>query len=214
MFPVGQNIDDCQVGADGDIDYSALRLAFRWLASDDVEVNFAIDNTGDNSKTTPNTLLGFGPTIAPVFAENGAVWPTLVPLEFLGNPSVIDPAIFISDDPYRSYATYADPRIGYQQPLDRTLNATGSNLNISWFINDDLELQAITGYRKYDSAFAGDDDASPVPVMTMYQANEHKQLSQEIRLNGNTGDDLTWTVGGFYFDSESQVTGRINLGYV
>ncbi len=207
-------LDDCKVGEDGDIDYSALRLALRWLPSDDLEVNFSIDQTDDNSKTTPNTLIGFGPTVAPVFAETGEVWPTLVPLFAIGNPSVVDPNIFISDDPYTSYATYGNPLTDFQQPLNRSLDATGANLSINWQLGEDLELQSITGYREYTSSFAGDYDASPVPVVNIYQTNEHEQISQELRLNGRTGDWLNWTVGAFYFDSDSTLTGRIGLGYV
>ncbi|GGF55932.1 TonB-dependent receptor [Alteromonas lipolytica] len=212
-FPSTSSEGNCKTGADGDTDSTALRLALRWFTTDAVEVNFAVDHTNDNSNTTPNTLLGYGPTLAPVFAENGAVWPTLVPLELLGNPQVINPADFIADDPYRTYATYADPRVGYQQPLDRTLDSTGSSLQVSWLINDDLEFLAISGYRKYESSFAGDNDASPVPVMTLYQTNNHQQYSQELRLNGTAGEGVNWTLGGFYFDSQSEVTGRVNLGY-
>ncbi|MBU3922428.1 MAG: TonB-dependent receptor plug domain-containing protein, partial [Alphaproteobacteria bacterium] len=209
-FP-NQRLDaGCKTGADGDIDYSAARAALRWLASDTVEVNASVDFTDDNSGATANTLLGFGPTVAPVIVNGQLQWPTVAAVPF----TPLDPSQFLATDPYVSYADYTDPRTGLVVPRDRIMQSTGASLSVDWALSDTLQLQSISGYRQYDSSFAGDYDASPVPVAILYQTNTHEQYSQEVRLNGQVGDFAEWTVGGFYFKADTDLTGRIDLGYV
>lgn len=209
-FP-NQRLDaGCKTGADGDIDYSAARAALRWLASDTVEVNASVDFTDDNSGATANTLLGFGPTVAPVIVNGQLQWPTVAAVPF----TPLDPSQFLATDPYVSYADYTDPRTGLVIPRDRIMQSTGASLAVDWALSDTLQLQSITGYRQYESSFAGDYDASPVPVAILYQTNTHEQYSQEVRLNGEVGDFAEWTVGGFYFKADTDLTGRIDLGYV
>lgn len=209
-FPNERLDAGCKTGADGGVNYSAGRVALRWLASDTVEVNASVDYTDDTSGATANTMLGFGPTVAPVIVNGQLQWPTLAPVPY----TPLDPAQFLPPHPYMSYADYTDPRIGLTIPRDRTLQSSGASLSIDWDISDTLQLQSITGYREYSSSFAGDYDGSPVPVVTIYQTNTHEQYSQEVRLNGRFGDFADWTVGGFYFKADTDLTGRINLGYV
>jgi len=219
-FPNNRLAGDCSTGSDGDIDYSAARLALRWLASEDLEVNFSVDYTDDNSGATANVITGYGPTTAPTtidgsaFGPGATIWPVVGGTAAFPFPvTEFDPSVFLPPDNYTSYADYQGQN-GFVLPRERSLESTGVSLNLDWQLNDSLQLQSITGYREYESSFAGDYDASPVPTAALYQTNEHSQISQEIRLNGAAGDFADWTVGGFYFDSESTLTGRISLGYV
>jgi iron complex outermembrane recepter protein len=50
--------DNCIAGHEGGTDYSGGRVALRWLASDNFEVNLTADGTVDNSQTAAVTLLG------------------------------------------------------------------------------------------------------------------------------------------------------------
>lgn len=213
---------DCETGTDGGTDYIAARLALRWLASEDLEINLSGSMVDDDSESTANTLLAVGPTVAPVIHPNGTIWETVAIPPTLGSnvgcmflaygAASCDP--LSPNDPYVSYADYTDPRTGLTIPRERSLESTDMALNVDWDLTDDLQLQSITAFRKYESSFSGDYDASPIPTALLYQTNTHEQRSQEFRLSGTGGDAVDWTVGAFYFDADTDLTGRIGLGYV
>ncbi len=210
----------CNLGTEGGVKYTAARGALRWLPNDAVEVNFAVDILDDNSEAPANVLLQSGPTIAPVIF-GGRIWPTVaIPPTLAGNvgcsfiaygPNSCDP--LSPNDPYVNYATYTDGRIGVSLPAEQVLTARGMSLNIDWDINDNLQLQSITGYRKYRSGFGQDADGSPMPVLMLYQVQRHNAKSQEFRLNGKAGGLLDYTVGAFYFQADTEFDARVNLGY-
>ncbi len=214
---------DCVLGHEGGVRYTAGRAALRWLPTDTVEVNLAGDVVNDVSQPAANVMLGFGPTIAPVFT-NGYTWanvggiviPGTTPItgcQFIAyGSSSCDPQS--PDNPYANYATYVDPRNGSIIKDNQTVKSHGVSLNVNWEINDALSLQSITSRRSYDSGFGNDADGTPMPIQQLYQILKHTQKSQELRLNGKVGSWLDYTVGGFYFDKSTSETGRINLGYV
>jgi len=216
------NIDaGCKVGEEGGIDYTALRVALRWLPSDELEINFAADWLSDKSQPPANVLLQATPTVAPVIYNN-LIWETVAIPSTLGSgvgcmfvpygPHSCDTAA--PNNPYMNYSTYADGRTGAQLPPVQTLDSKGFSINLDWQINENLQLQSITAYRSYNSAFSNDADGSPMPVLMLHQALEHKQKSQEFRLNGNFNDFLDFTVGAFWFNGQTDMEARIDLGYV
>lgn len=211
---------DCVLGTEGGINYTAARLALRWLPSDSVEVNFSSDVLNDRSEAAANVIRNTGPTTAPVFDGTGLIW------DFAGiPPSLGTGCLFVAygpnscdpnspNDPYVNYSTYVDSRNGTSIKDERTVSSRGHTLNIDWQITDNLQLQSITGYRTYDSGFGNDADGTPIPVQQLYQTMQHTQRSQEFRLNGSIGTVFDYTAGLFYFDADTAHIGRINLGYV
>ncbi len=207
----GSNIlgADCDIGKEGGIKYTAARAALRWIASDNLEINFSADTLSDTSEPPANIMFAYGETRAPVFSgTTGLAWPFAAPF-----PQV-DPSIFIRDDGYSNYATYTDDRTGSKIKPEQTMESRGYSLNVDWQLTDDLQLQSITGYRRYDAAWGTDPDGSPFAVQQLYQQLDHTQKSQEFRLNGKAGDFLDYTVGAFYFDATTIMDARVNLGYV
>lgn len=222
----------CKTGEEGGIDYTAVRAALRFVPNDSLEVNYSVDLLDEDSQPPANVLLNAVPTTAPVIS-NGRVWEWNEP--FPGGSEVIfgsqglavnsgcefvpygefscDPNKSMNN-PYMNYATYTDNRTGASLPRELTMESMGQSLNIDWQINEDLQLQSISAYRTYDSGFSMDGDASPMPVIMMYQALSHTQKSQEIRLNGKVDDFVDWTVGGFWFNGKTDMEARVNLGYV
>ncbi len=208
----------CETDTQGGISYTALKGTVRWIPSDDLEMTFSADVLNDKSETPANTIFATGPTVAPVFLGN-QIWPviqstadSLPPfLQALINPDLGNQ--FIPDDPYVTYSTYTDPNTGSTITPEQTLDATGYSLNVDWQLSDDIQLQSITGYRKYDSSFGTDPDGTPAQVQQLYQVLHHNQLSQEFRLNGKAGD-VDYTVGAFYFDADTEMEARVTLGYV
>ena len=129
------------------------------------------------------------------------------------------------NNPYVNYSTYTDPRVansggptasGYTPvsvPDSQTLTAKGISANIDWQIAPGLQLQSITAWRTYESAWGDDADGTPLPLQLLLQHLHHTQKSQELRLNGTVGTLLDYTVGGFYFDQDTSEDARVDIPY-
>jgi iron complex outermembrane receptor protein len=67
-------------------------------------------------------------------------------------------------------------------------------------------LNFITGYRDMKQKFALDFFNNPAPVggFTIANVGEHKQISQEIKLSGTLGDNISHTSGIYYFDEDNK----------
>lgn len=217
-FPSELESPSCVLGTEGGIRYTAGRLALRWLATDNLELNLAADVLSDVSEAPANVLLGAGPTAAPIIV-NGVIWPNLagVPANIAGcefityGPRSCDPRR--PNNPYANYATYTDPRTGLAITPNQTVKSRDLSLNIDWKLSDSLDLQSISAYRRYVSGFGDDQTGSPIPGALLYQTLTHHQTSEELRLNGKAGTLVDYTLGAFYFDQYTAHDGRIDLGY-
>ena len=206
----------CKVDEQGDQAYTAGRLSLRWIASDDVEVNLTGDIVEDTSGTAAGVLL-FGHNPNAAFNINGVPYQNhiFVPFGQYHNPS--DPI----NDPFVNYSTMVDntpatATVTWKPvvlPSRNTLSMWGASAKIDWRINEKMSFTSITGYRTYDSVFNQDSDLSPVALTLVGNRLDHKQTSQELRLNATLGTLVDLTVGGFYFDQESFYEGRIDLNY-
>jgi iron complex outermembrane receptor protein len=145
-------------------------------------------------------------------------------------PAAIDPCVYITtkdstpcaalvalggpilNDGYSAFTGFNNAFTGFSVPRENSVETTNINLNIDWAINDDLQLQSITALREYDVFYGTDDDASPVPVTTQTNTQEHTAFSQEFRLNGRASDSLSYTVGAYFQDTETEIGGNIDLG--
>lgn len=87
--------------------------------------------------------------------------------------------------------------------IDADYDNHGGALNIDYQLGD-LDLVAITAYRKVSSALPFDFDGSPERgpnIQAIY--SEQELLSQELRLSGTRGDNIDWIVGAYAFKEES-----------
>jgi len=228
----------CEIGRQGEQQYATGRVQLRWLASDDLEINFSGDYLDDRS--------GIAPGVA-TYADRTDIEANL------GNATVslTDPStgvityyrdhIFVPYGPYRnsndpinnpyvSYATISDtgemymlggdPAVTqpvtwkpYTIPPRNFITQWGSTLRIDWQINDTLSFDSITAYREYDSRFTWDEDASPVALNQLDNRLDNYQFTQEFRLNGAVSDAIDYTVGAFYLDQDSNYEARVTLNY-
>ena len=126
------------------------------------------------------------------------------------------------DGRYISYATFSDLYPGDSQspykPLvldpHRDMDNYGAALTMDIKLSDTLSLFSVTSYRKYKTDWSYDVDGSPLAPNLLNQTQSNEQWSQEIRLNGTLGDGFAdFTVGGFFFDTKSFYTGRIDIPY-
>jgi iron complex outermembrane receptor protein len=180
---------DCKIGTAGGQDIHAGRAVVRWIASDDIEVNLIADVTEDKSEVQATTLL---------LANRPDVRLNGVPYD----------ARFISPSPFVNYATYFDSATGFAQEPISTVSGHGISGTVDWALPAELALKSITAYRQYSGEFANDHDASPLVTQNVFNQVDHRQFSEELRLSGSAFDRVDWTVGGFYFDSTSNIAGR------
>jgi iron complex outermembrane receptor protein len=93
-------------------------------------------------------------------------------------------------------------------------NGWGVHGNLTYDITDDVQFVYIGSYRKYNSKFGQDQDATPLPVAQLDNQLDHHAFTSEIRLNFKSGDLLEGTVGAFYLDQKGTYTARVDLNYV
>lgn len=91
-----------------------------------------------------------------------------------------------------------------------------NTLNVNWDLSETLSLSSITGYRRTAHNFLVDSGGDLPRVSTtrgftpLDNAGDHKQVSQEFKLNGSAaGDAVTW-VAGVYYMKEDNVTDFAN----
>jgi iron complex outermembrane recepter protein len=177
---------DCFLGREGGKDYTAGRVALRWLASENVEVNLSGDITLDRSDVAANVLIGTGP-IAPGVLIGNIPWDSR----------------YVPTNKYVSYASFYNVRPDgttvYFEPTTDT-KVWGSNLTVDWTLSDSLALKSITAYREFDSRWAEDNDASPAYLGLGAEHQSNHSFSQELRLLGKVGTAFDYSIGGYYFD--------------
>ncbi len=102
----------------------------------------------------------------------------------------------------------------YSAPIT-TFQGAGFHGDLSYHVNDNLELVYIGSYRKYESKFGQDQDGTPIPVAQLDNQLNHHAFTSEGRLNFKTsGGFLDGTVGVFYLDQKGTYTARVDLNYV
>ena len=69
-------------------------------------------------------------------------------------------------------------------------------------INDDLTLNSITAYRKFDALEILDVDGISLPLASAADDVEGKQFSQDLRVTWNDGGPVTAFVGASYFNED------------
>jgi iron complex outermembrane recepter protein len=217
MVPAG---DDCVLGYNGEVNYSAARGALRFVATENLEFNAAIDYTKD---------------------ERNAAGSVLVQTSTTANPNVqpvpgvtsLAPSVFVPPKgSYYNYGTYynpaatfrrlANPGAGTTTPALETwtsgrvrFSGGGASASADWTISDRMSLKSISAYREYESFFSNDNDLSPLASSLGFGDLVFHSFSQEVRLNGALLDSnrIQYTLGVFYMDQKSIYATTQDLRY-
>jgi iron complex outermembrane receptor protein len=199
----------------GDDDTITGRVALRWLAAENVEVNFSVDSTRDRENGPALNLVGIN--------LGNPVDPDTPPFAVLHNiganmaaggppvPCAIPPAPLNLDVPgcydNRYLASEGDNQ--GTAPAYSDTDIMGTNLTVDWQINDDLIFKSITAFRDLESEFARDGDHSPHTISEFVDLMDQDQFTQELQLLGSGIDSrLDWIVGTYYFEESGN---NINL---
>jgi iron complex outermembrane receptor protein len=125
---------------------------------------------------------------------------------------------FVSYSNFMDASATLDPNVPYKPyfALPTTeFNGWGFSGTMNYQISDNFELVYIGSYRKYNSKFGQDQDATPIPVAQLDNELNHHAFTSEARLNFKTGGGfLEGTFGAFYLDQKGIYTARVDLNYV
>lgn len=218
---------ECKLGTEGGKDYLAGRLALRWEPTDRITFDVVGDLIEDNSEVGPTTLLYVGRAAAPgsfntqngagaAYILNGVPYGNATGSPFISySPYGNFAQDTFSNSPYINYENYADlaPRDGsppYQAPLTAAIDSWGVSGNLAIELSDSLNLVSITGYREYSGLYSSG-DGSPFTNTSQINRIFHHQFSQELRLSGEVGGIVNWTLGGYYLDKTSRNASFVSL---
>jgi iron complex outermembrane receptor protein len=190
----------------GDTNALAGRLAVRWLASDAITADLAIDASRRREESPPTLATAldgtsqFGGFHNAVVAGPGPQ--CLPPPGPFTNPACFN-AQFLTGDSYSTNAT------GRSQS---DLDAWGASLTISAEIGEGIAFKSITAYRDTEALGFRDGDNTPHVIAQTQDTWDHDQLSQEFQLGGNAfGDALDWIVGLYYFEEQGTNLNFVNF---
>lgn len=184
----------CKLGEQGGQRIYAGRASLLWTPNDSIENLLVVDATLDRSQNPAIVTLTQSPTWA------GA------------NNYLTNPKDYINYEDYRSMPTGGSSAgVRFTLPDTTPLDAWGISNNLSVKLSDQLTLTSITAFRKSTATFSSVLDGTPASILDQVWRLAHKQFTQELRLSGEVGSVLNWTLGGFYYHASGNSGGRINI---
>jgi iron complex outermembrane receptor protein len=197
---------NCELGKQGGQDVAAGRVAVRWLATSNLEVNLAADMLNDDSEVAATKLLAIN-------IKNNIIPAGVSQTQFMTGPTSYSNYANYYSGPFTDPASLAGAPGAGSHPASpfgayNQLRTYDVNGNIDWHITDNLDLKSITAYQEYKGAYSNDIDLTPYPVSTAAISFRTRQFTQELRLSGSLRDPhIEWTLGAFYYDSNSHQGG-------
>ncbi len=173
-----------------DDDRDAGRLALRFLPSESLSIDFAVDFARQNDFGGNQVLLALTPTPLLEFYNNA--------LAVAGFP-IYDERWFTPNR--RDSFSNGVPSIDG--------DVFGASLRWAW-TSDDLTFSSITAFRTTEYSTAGEADGAPVILAERTLQLDHEQWSQEFQLTGSAADGrLAWVAGGIYFEERPKEDSNI-----
>jgi len=215
VTPAGRTDKDCEIGTDGGQDVTVLRGALRFQPSgSNLDINITADFLSDKSGLPPTKT---------TFASNPGVR-SYVP----GDPSAgaaLDASFVTAPGAYTSYGNYNDggnfttifgtltqvvPGT-FPNPPENSVKSHGLTLSIEYELSDDMSITSLSSYRSADGVTINDVDSTALNVLKQDLSWRHKQLTQEVRLNGSIGSRVDYTIGGFFYSADDRHEFRIQI---
>lgn len=177
------------------------RLQLRWLASENLTVDFSLDGSRQRSHQAPGTLTAIFPDgshpLLGIFFNPA--------LTYAGAYAMLGRTFDLSQitgDPFVSRAT---------GPQQADMDAWGLSTVIDWQAGK-INIKSITAYRELKMDIGIDADHTEFDLLEQEELNNQDQFSQEIQISGSTFDDrLNWVIGGYYLKENAD---RFILGHI
>ena len=195
-----QEGNDCSLGKQGGSQSQGGRVQLRYLASEALEINVSGDYSTQTADPPVETML---------VRRNETVY----------DPGTVFPRYgirvdqrFVTGDPYSSYATYGDAIAGTSYDPYTHLRAWGVSGTADYSFTEKTHLKLISSYRTYETTWVNDSDLTPFELVQTNYLQSHRAFQLEGQLTGLLLDDrLDWTVGAFYYDSDSRAYNTANF---
>jgi len=204
LNPTGFGGDDaCLLSRQGGKNVIGLRAALRWSPNDIIDNTLTFDDIRDRSDPPPFVLTAQGAVNGPAArpGENGGPSPDLA-ANFVPPPGS-----------YYNYATYcglAGTQYAYCVKPQSSLDSWGlaNNLDINL---GSINIKSISAVRHFTQNSVSDIDGMPITGTQNAWNLRYTQYSQELRVSGQVGQQIHWTVGGYYFKSDADQAARVGI---
>jgi iron complex outermembrane receptor protein len=183
--------NDCRVAKLGGKNYSGLRAAVRFEPSESIDFTVIADYSREDRTNAAEVVTRTIPVTAPFRCGSYCT--------------------------FASFSLPAGGQIGAWTPGNRTkFTGWGVSGHLNADLSDSLQLQSITAYRSYNNTWGTDDDFTPLASRGAqgYNDLDFRFFSQELRLNGSIGENVDFTLGGFYSDQQSVYATRQDIRYI
>lgn len=196
--------EGCVVDRLGGEGVNSVRGAFRFIASENLEINFTADYTKEDNEGPADKYSIIGPDTGGFGLTN--VWNSFVAIPKYGIPY---DNRFVTDSPYTGYHRFGTDSItGRDVQNVRRLDHWGVSGVIDWDVAENVHIKSITAYRDFENTFGRDSDGSPLALDITWDTSKHSQFTQEVQVTGVSFDDrLDWAVGAFYYDADDSNQG-------
>ena len=106
---------------------------------------------------------------------------------------------------------------GYDAPVDcngASFDADTNQLELRWDLDDDYRIDYIVGKWETEEKFVNDWDGVTEVLFHTDRPAEYDQTTHEVRLTYDAGEQLTYTVGAYYWESDYEIRLRSYIGFV
>ena len=201
----------CKLGTQGGQDVTGARASIRFAPSEKWDFTLSGDYIDDNSEARADTLVHIGRAVSGPFAGQ-----LPVPFNFWNNAQVARTGVpfdnrFVPDSPYVSYATYQDPVTGFTTNPKTAFSDASGSAKANIHITDQLLLEIIGSYSKFNGQFATDSDQSPYSVQLVDGIQDVNAKTGEVRLSGTAAEKLDWTVGAFWYKGDFTNSQQVSI---
>jgi iron complex outermembrane receptor protein len=201
-LPAQRNITQdgtCELGKLGGTSSDAGRVMLRFLPSDRLDINLAVDMMNSIDDPNIDTQLSRINNQTDNDYDIGVVFPSY------GIRYTTDNR-FITGDPYTNYATFSDIVNGQAYPREARMDSGGVSLVVTYDFSDRMSAKFILADRGYDNEWTNDSDRTPFGLTQTHYIQNHDEEQIELQFSGvlGTNDRLGWTAGLFSFESASR----------
>jgi iron complex outermembrane receptor protein len=201
----------CQTGTLGGTDVTGARAQFRFVATEQFDVNFALDYQRDNSEARADYMIGIVPPGTSCAGLNPCPGATQWNEKMIATYGVGYDQRFLTNNPRITYDTFTDPYTGLAFRPKTSLSQKGVSATFNWKVADNWGAKLITAYRDWNGEFSTDQDGSPLGYSVVNGFQDFRYKTVELQVSGRAMDRLDWTAGLFYYHGNSQSTQSVEL---
>ena len=192
----------------GTVDKLGFRFGLAWQPTSNTDVDFSYSGWKNKSDTIAGQAIGLTPNTDPTFIVPGTNGPSSA--SAFNEPGLVD---FINNNfptsaehaewsPYTSRSATVAGVPGINGPHEENSTFDAYKLSVSHEFDNGLKIVSLTGYNKLDRKAVLDWSGVPYTILAQDIDGEIKSFSQEIRFEGEWGENINWLAGAYYGKDE------------